>query len=208
MPGDWPARGSPANHDRPLKEAEDTAGCLQHSSHVADQVWREDEAREGRLEGRQQPGACGRQHQAPPSSLMCPLPSPTAWAQMGAVPTSSSSSPILMEKGSTAEKTWRMGKTARWGDPGRSPRGQVWTDVDAIWHPSVRHFILTGQREWWPVPSQSSGTTSAERRGLGPGPCPPPGGSAGSDWPRPRLLPPRAPQSWPGGQEAADGLRG
>ncbi|CAI9179128.1 unnamed protein product [Rangifer tarandus platyrhynchus] len=32
---------------------------------------------------------------------------------MGAVPTSSSSSPILMEKGSTAEKTWRTGKTAR-----------------------------------------------------------------------------------------------
>ena len=70
----------------------------------------------------------------------------------------------------------------------------MWTDVDAVWHPSVRHFILTGQREWWPVPSQSSETTSAERRGLGPGPCPPPGGSAGSDRPRPWLLPtPSAP---------------
>lgn len=44
------------------------------------------------------------------------------------------------------------------------------------------------------MPSQSSETTSAERRGLGPGPCPPPGGSAGSDRPRPWLLPtPSAP---------------
>ena len=60
-----------------------------------------------------------------------PSPAQAAWAQTGAVPTSSSSSPILMEKGSTAEKTRRTGKTARNRETqARAPEsrcGRMWT---------------------------------------------------------------------------------
>jgi len=113
-----------------------------------------------------------------------PSPAQPAWAPMRAVPTSSSSSPILTEKGSTAEKRRLRARRPETGRPGPEPRGRVWTDVDGC----GCHLASVGEA-FRLNRAQSSGTTSAERRELGPGPCPPPGASPSSDQPRPRLRP-------------------
>lgn len=98
------------------------------------------------MQGKQLPGAWGGQHVPLGVPSCAPSPAQADWALMGAVPTSSSSSPILTEKGSTAEKRRLRARQPETGRPGPEPQGRAWKDVDAVRHPSVRHFVLTGHR--------------------------------------------------------------
>ena len=87
------------------------------------------------MQGKQLPGAWGGQHVPLGVPSCAPSPAQEDWALMGAVPISSSSSPILTEKGSTAEKR-RLGQDSqRQGDLGRSPKG----GRGRMWMPSGIH---------------------------------------------------------------------
>lgn len=139
------ARRSPANHDRPPNEGEHCR-CPQHSSYAAAQPRRQGEAREGRLQGRQLPGAWRRQHRAPWSALVCPLPSPSGLGPDECCSNLQLQQPRSDRKGEHRREKMAKGKTAKDGETGPEPGGRARTEVGAVWHPSVRHFVLTGHR--------------------------------------------------------------